>query len=343
MCGCGTFQDFIDAALNESNQYDDYGNRTDSLEPAEASSASSGMSASSASSGSSSPEEPSAQPEMPVAAGLAADGTYPDGIMKVHYIDVGQGDATLVTCEGHAMLIDGGTQEAGAAVRSYIDSLGITTLDYVIATHPDSDHIGGLPETLGKYQVGMVMMPDVPSDKYTYKLLYDAVSSKGLVPVRPHVGDNYALGNALVTVTAPADSVYENTNNYSVGLMIQFGDRRFLFIGDAEWPSIQEMMNGTVDLKCDVYKCGHHGSDTSTYDSFLKMLLPEYAVISCGKGNPFGHPHGKVLGYLKSCGVQVFRTDEQGTIVAKTDGTDIIWNVQPSVTWAAGSFENSRE
>ncbi len=257
------------------------------------------------------------------------------GTLEVHYIDVGQGDATLIKCGDRAMLIDAGENDKGTKVQSYLQSQGISKLDYVIGTHPDSDHIGGLDVILYKFDCGTILMPDKSSDNSSYRDVMSAMKSKSYKQTAPEIGKTYALGDATFIIIAP-NKTYNTTNDASIGVLLQFGQKRFLFTGDAESQSESDIVVNGIDIDCDVYKVGHHGSKTSSSVALLNEASPAYAVISCGENNDYGHPHAQTLNELRSRGIKVFRTDEQGTIVATTDGNDIKWNCSPSDSWKAG-------
>lgn len=262
--------------------------------------------------------------------------TGEEGELQVHFIDVGQGDATLIFQEDHAMLIDAGDNGCGWQVVDYLDYLGIEQLDYVIGTHPDSDHIGGLDTVIENISCDMVMMPDLEKDTKTYESVADALKAQGKESVSPKPGEEYSLGTAVFTVLAPLDS-YSGANDNSIAIRLVHGENSFLFTGDAEEASEEDMMDSGRALSSDVYKVAHHGSATANTESFLWEVNPTYAVISCGEGNSYGHPHSEVLNRLRSMGVKVFRTDEQGTIVAVSDGSEITFNMSPSESWQAGN------
>ena len=263
--------------------------------------------------------------------------------MEVHFIDVGQGDATLILCDGHAMLIDAGDNDKGTAVQSYLLSQKVETLDYVIGTHPDADHIGGLDVVLYKFDCGTVILPDIESDTKTYEDVLAAMSEKDYAVTYPKVGQTYPLGDAAFTIVAPNRDYGSDKNDGSVGILLQNGENRFLLTGDAGEEAERDMLANGMDLSADVYKVAHHGSDTGSSEAFLAAVAPDWAVISVGEDNQYGHPDAQVLNDLRGAGVSVFRTDEQGTIVAVSDGTEITWNASPSESWRAGERRAARE
>ena len=278
-------------------------------------------------------------------AAKAPDTSKPEGTLEVHYIDVGQGDATLIKCGSHAMLIDGGNNNKGTTVQLYLKKQGVESLDYVIGTHPDADHIGGLDVIVYKYNCDTVIMPDYEKDTKTYQELVDVIHDKNMKITYPVVGEQYALGEAKFTIIAPNSNSYGgNANDYSVAILLEYGKNRFLFTGDAEETSEAEMLTNGIDISADVYKVAHHGSRSASTQEFLNAVHPKYAVISCGEGNSYGHPHAEVLNRLRSMGVEVFRTDEQGSIIASSDGENITWNCSATDSWQSGEqTESDRE
>lgn len=278
-------------------------------------------------------------------AAKAPDTSKPEGTLEVHYIDVGQGDATLIKCGSHAMLIDGGNNNKGTTVQLYLKKQGVESLDYVIGTHPDADHIGGLDVIVYKYNCDTVIMPDYEKDTKTYQELVDVIHDKNMKITYPVVGEQYALGEAKFTIIAPNSNSYGgNANDYSVAILLEYGKNRFLFTGDAEEASEAEMLTNRIDISADVYKVAHHGSRSASTQEFLNAVHPKYAVISCGEGNSYGHPHAEVLNRLRSMGVEVFRTDEQGSIIASSDGENITWNCSATDSWQSGEqTESDRE
>ena len=267
----------------------------------------------------------------------AASGVFRDGsTLEVHYLDVGQGDATLIVCGDGAMLIDAGNNSWGDDVRDYLEYQGVEDLDYVIGTHPDADHIGGLDVVMEAFDCGTVIMPDYEKETKTYEEVIDVMNQKGLELTLPQVGTVYELGEAAFTIVAPQGDYGDNANDYSVGILLEHGENRFLFTGDAEEDSEADMLNSGIDLSADVFKAAHHGSRTANTEAFLERVDPGYVVISCGEGNSYGHPHAEVLNRLREMGIKVFRTDEEGTITATSDGSSITFNVPPSESWKAG-------
>ena len=243
-----------------------------------------------------------------------------EGELRVSFIDVGQGDSEFIELpNGETLLIDAGTNETGADVVNYIESLGYSSIDYVVGTHPHEDHIGGLDDVIRTFDVENVYMPKVTADTKTFEDVLDAVDEKGLTINTAKAGVTLVDGDGLsVKMLAPVLDEYDNTNDYSAVIRIVYDDTSFIFMGDAEQYA-EDLITGDVDS--DVLKVGHHGSSTSTGEAFLERVSPSYAVISCGFDNSYGHPHTETIEKLG--GIPVFRTDEMGTIVATSDGSEI--------------------
>lgn len=263
--------------------------------------------------------------------------------MEVHFIDVGQGDATLIKCGDSAMLIDAGENDKGTLVQNYLRKQGVKSLDYLILTHADSDHCGGADVIITKYDIDTIIYPNYEKDTATWRDVLKAMEDKKYEVTKPVVGDSYKLGDAQFTIIAPNQISYEESNNYSVGILLEHGDKKFLFTGDAEADAEEEIVANKIDIWADVLKVGHHGSKTSSTKDFIEEVEPEYAVISCAEENEYGYPHAETLNTLRKERVKVFRTDEQGSIVATSDGEEITWNTPASVTWKAGEPTKSSD
>lgn len=265
----------------------------------------------------------------------AADSSNASDGLTVHYMDVGQGDATLITCGEESMLIDAGDNSKGTTVQAYLSSQNITELDYVVGTHPDADHIGGLDVVITKFDCGKIFLTDEEKDTQTYEDVISAMEYKGYKKTPPVPGETYELGSASFTLLAPLQENSDSNDN-SIALLLTYGDTSFYFEGDAGEEEEAQILSSGAAVKADVYKIGHHGSKTSTTDDMLAAVNPACAVISAGEDNRYGHPHAEVLNKLRMNGIRTFRTDEQGTVVAKSDGKNIVFNMSPSDTWRAG-------
>lgn len=220
----------------------------------------------------------STAPEAALAAPKKADE------MKVHFMDVGQGDSTLITCGGHSMLIDAGDDSKGTAIQNYLKKQKADKLDYLVLTHPDADHIGGAPVIITKFDINKVFVSNFEKDNKTYQKLIQALDNKGLKYTTPRVGSQFSLGTANITILAPNDE-YDNPNDSSIALLIQNGNNKFLFTGDASENAENDILDNGIDISADVYKVGHHGSKYSTSEDFFRTVSPAYAVISCGEDN----------------------------------------------------------
>ena len=203
----------------------------------------------------------------------------------VHYLYVGQGDSEILQCGNQTMLIDAGANDSTNVLIQDIKNLGITRFDVVIATHPHEDHVGGMDAVIKEVDIGTVYMPDVTTDTVTFSDLLKALQNKNLTPVHPQPGTVFNLGNAQCTMLAPNSATYTDLNNYSIVIRVVFGSNPFLFTGDAQTQSETEMLAKNYNLKADVLKVGHHGSDTATSPAFLAAVNPKYAVIEVGAGN----------------------------------------------------------
>ena len=244
-------------------------------------------------------------------------------LLKVHIIDVGQGDSILIESDDQYMLIDAGERSKVESVISYLEGLGVKRIDYLIATHPHSDHIGGLSDVIDTFQIGKIIMPNVVHTSKTFENLLDTISDHGLKITKPIVGNEYIIGNASFVVIAPNSSYYDSLNNYSVGIKLTYEENSFIFTGDAEIQSEYEMLENGINLDADVLKLGHHGSSTSSSEGFLDAVSPYIAITSAGIDNQYGHPHAETLKSIKNKKITLYRTDTQGTIILEADGTNI--------------------
>ena len=246
----------------------------------------------------------------------------PDGEMEVHFIDVGQADCALLASGGHFMLIDGGNNDDAEHIVTYLQNAGVKKLDLVVGTHPHEDHIGSLDAAIEAFDIGAVYMPDVSADTETYRDVLDAVKGKGLQLQHPVPGDVLDFNGLPVEIFGPVKE-YSNLNNHSIVLRVSVGETAFLFTGDVEIEGEYDILEQGFDISADVLKVSHHGSSGSSVEEFLAYTDADYAVISVGVGNSYGHPEAVTLKRLKNYGMEIFRTDEQGTIVCDTDGKNI--------------------
>ncbi|MGB9804515.1 ComEC/Rec2 family competence protein [Desulfofundulus sp.] len=264
-------------------------------------------------------------PVSPEAPSVNRENDLPGKVLKVHFLDVGQADSILVQFpDGRNMLVDAGKNDDGPRVVSYLKRQGIEKIDYLVGTHPHEDHIGGMDKVIRTFEIGRVYMPRATTTTRSFKDVLLAVKNKGLKINTARAGVTILdQGNLRAYFVAPCSSDYEDLNDWSAVTRIEYGATAFLLTGDAGARSEAEMLASGANLRADVLKVGHHGSHRSTTTAFLKAVAPEYAVISVGKDNDYGHPHRETLVRLAEAGVKVYRTDRDGTIVFTSDGKNI--------------------
>lgn len=254
-------------------------------------------------------------------------GGYSEQGFEVHYIDVGQGDSALIICDGKTMLIDGGKPYASSIIYTYLSKLNISCIDYIVASHADDDHIGGLSAPLAKMKVENILAPETEADTPSYESLKSKAAEQVLEIAHPKPGDSLKLGSSKVEFYGPITEDENDRNNSSVVMKVIYGDTSFLFTGDAEREEEQQILDAGYDLSATVLKVGHHGSKNSTTYPFLREVMPEYGVISVGE-NTYGHPTEDTLSRLRDAGVKVYRTDMQGDIKAVSDGKNVIFTTK---------------
>lgn len=243
-----------------------------------------------------------------------------------HFIDVGQGDAILITTAEGNILIDTSEKSEREALVNYLSEQNITSLKYLILTHTDADHIGSADYVVENYDVDTVMMTDYTATTKTYERLLTAIENKGTNVIIPELRYVFTLGSLQMTVIAPTEK-FDDPNEMSLVIKAVHGETSLMFTGDAEVESEEGILENwsAAELKVDILKVGHHGSDSSTTQAFLDALDPDAAVISCGEGNSYGHPHAEVVDRLTAKGVTIYRTDKDGTVVIISDGKE--WNL----------------
>lgn len=246
---------------------------------------------------------------------------------EVHFIDVGQGDAALILCDDKAMLIDGGEASESSKIYSYLKTNGIDYLDYIVATHAHSDHIGGLSGALNYAKVGTALCPVTSYDSKTFDSFVKYLDKQGVSITVPSADESFMLGSASVQILGPQKD-YDDPNDTSIVMKVVYGETSFLFTGDAERTAEADILDAGYDLSSTVLKVGHHGSDTSTSYPFLREIMPEYAVIQVGEGNSYGHPTEDTLSRLRDADVKVYRNDLQGTIICVSDGQTVSFTTE---------------
>lgn len=278
--------------------------------------------------------------ESQATGGSVSQGENADNL-TIDYLDVGQGNSTLLMSKEVNILIDGGERGNGATVEAALDKYNIDTLDYVIATHPHSDHIGGIVDLMydkikGDYNIDIknIVMSDldnsiVPTSKVYEYFLKDADEINANIII-PEQKESYTFGSVKVDITPSPFKNDKNLNNESLVTIISHGENTFVFTGDAEKKEELELVNeGVFDgVNATVYQAGHHGSATASTDELLDTIKPKYAVISCGVGNSYGHPHRETLDKFSRICEKYFRTDEEGSIEFISDGKNISYSTE---------------
>lgn len=240
--------------------------------------------------------------------------------LQIWFLDVGQADSILIQNGDANMLIDAGNNEDGKKLVSYFQSLGIESFQYVIGTHAHEDHIGGMDDIIDNFDIDTFYMPDAITTTATFESVLDSLEAKNIAFQTPSIDSIFKLGNATIDVlyVGTDDS---DLNNTSIVLKLTYGNTSVLFMGDAE--KEVETIIEKKDISADVLKVGHHGSNTSSSKTFLEKVNPSYAIISVGTGNSYGHPSNTTIQNLENQNIQIYRTDENGTIIMTSDGTNI--------------------
>ena len=254
-----------------------------------------------------------------------------DAPFEMHFIDVGQALSVLVECDGQYMLYDGGNVDDGSYVVSYLQNLGVEELQYVFCSHAHEDHVGGLSAALAYFPADHVYSPVTEASTKCFQDFVKYTQQQGLQVEVPAAGTVWPLGSATVTMLGPV-AQYDNTNDTSIVLRVDYGSTSFLLTGDMESDAERDLVNSGANLKADVLQVGHHGSSTSTSYIFLNAVLPEMGIVSCGVNNKYGHPHEETLSILRDAGVDVYRTDLLGAIVVGSDGQNYTIRTEKTAT-----------
>jgi len=249
---------------------------------------------------------------------------------EVHILAVGKADAILVIADGKTMLIDAGYKHNAADVIAYLKAQSVSRLDYVVLTHGDKDHVGGMADVLREFEVGSLFLSPKKENSELYEEMVAVIQQKSISYIVPEVGSTYSLGSGTFQMLAPGPkALKEGTDNdASLALRLCYGSRSFLFMGDALSTTEKELLTLSYEIQSDVLKTGHHGQSDATNKKFLKAVQPAYAVICCGAADDGTEtlPTQKVLNLLNDFKVAILRTDTDGTIVFKTDGTSLTYS-----------------
>lgn len=244
----------------------------------------------------------------------------------VHFIDVGQGDATLIKTSGKNILIDGGDNDKGGTVVDYLKKQNVEKIDYVIATHPHADHIGGLDNVINNFKVENIILPKLTDDMVpttkTYTDLLQSIMNNKVNVIQAKTNSSYNINDGKLTLLAPVGQ-YTDINNMSVVSKFSIGEISFLITGDASEQSEKDLIDNNINMNSTVLRVAHHGSKSSTTKQFLEKVNPSYAIISVGQGNKYGHPDKQVTDLISKNQIETYRTDYNGNIVFHTNGKDI--------------------
>lgn len=254
-------------------------------------------------------------------ATTAPQGTVIYGKYTIEFIDVGQADCILVSNGPDTMLIDAGNNEDGVKLVSYLQTTGIEDIDYLIGTHPHEDHIGGLDDIIDNYDIGELILPEQTANTKTYKDVIQSAENKNLSIINPEVGQEWKVGEAACKVLSCEAENPKDMNQWSIVIRMTIGNVSFLFTGDQEKANEENILETDYEIESTFYKAAHHGSRTANSREFLNKVSPEYIIIPVGEDNSYGHPHKEAMDIFEDTEAEIYRTDENGTVIIVTDGT----------------------
>lgn len=258
--------------------------------------------------------------------------TITEGNLMLHMIDVGQADSFLLIQDDCIALIDCGTRSTGEDVVEYLKNMGITEIDYVIGTHPHDDHMGGMYDVITNFEIGTIIIPEIEEGEITsnwYMKLMKEIKDGNYTVDHPELKEIYNLGYASMKIIGPISEPKDNTNNYSIVLKVTFGEMDIIMTGDAEKDVEEEILASGENLDAEILKVGHHGSDTSNTKEWLDAITPQYALISTKVGNKYNHPIKSVMELLEERKIEVYRTDENGSVIATITSNNVTFNCEP--------------
>ena len=249
--------------------------------------------------------------------------------LKITYFDVGQADAILIQTDDDNMLIDAGNNSDGNGIVDYLKNQDIKNFKYVVGTHAHEDHIGGMDDIINNFNIEHFYMPDVITTTKTFEEVLDALGNKSIKFETPNIDDTFKLGDATVKVIYVGNDD-KNLNNSSIVIKLKYKNAEFLFMGDLEKSIEKQLLD--KDIKADIIKVGHHGSDSSSSKEFIEKVKPAMAIISVGKGNKYGHPKNSTIEAFNKMNSRVLRTDELGTIIVTSDGYKVnYYNIRTNI------------
>lgn len=262
--------------------------------------------------------------------------TYSDKDMVMTAIDVGQGDSILIMQGEHSVLIDAGPGDSQDKLIEYLKERNIQKFDYVIATHPHEDHIGGMDKVIEEFEIDNFIMTElhddmIPSTK-VYEKMAEALLDKNVNVISAESGQSYKAGDIKLDILTPITLNYDDLNNFSVVTRVSYGETVAILTGDAEKDVEEELLKSGENLRCDIYKVGHHGSETSSSEEFLSAMNPTYAVISCGKDNSYNHPHTETVRNLSKYGMEYYVTKDSGAVSFICDGKNVAIHTEKEIS-----------